>query len=115
MPTDDVMSEAVTLPVHGENGARSVQLPDGWIETAEVRARRVGRQIVLEPVTPEPHAPTPDGEGEIAWRYVNGQRVHPSWPPDYIEWLDEAQRSGLFANDDVERMDIELRDPDDMP
>ena len=109
MATDEV----VTLPVCGEHGTQSIQLPDGWIESTQVQARRIGRQIVLEPVVPDVEPPHEDDE--VEYRYVNGRPVHPSWPPGYIEWLHTAQARGEFANDDVERMDIELRDTDDVP
>ena len=90
------MDEVVTLPVRGENGARSIELPEGWIESALVQARRVGTQVVLEPVPPESQQPAPASED-----------VHASWPPGFWEWLDEARAQGDFG--DFDPAEIEFR------
>lgn len=80
--------EAVRLPVLGENGVRSIQLPDGWLTGVEVNARRVGDSIVLEPVAPP---------------------AHPSWPADYVAWLRDP--SNAFDGGDPDELRRAFEDP----
>ena len=102
MATDEV----VTLTVGGENGTRTIQLPEGWIESAAVQARRIGRQIVLDPVISPLPAPS-HGDVHTAGSHTAGL-------PGYWEWLDAARERGDFGVGEIEPLDIRFQDPDDV-
>lgn len=79
------------------DGAQTVQLPAGWeLPGTEVRVRRVGASVVLEPIA------VASATGEAS--------LHTGWPPGYWEWLRSAQESGDLEIGDAEDLRIGFRE-----
>lgn len=74
-----------------DGGVKVLRIPAEWLPGTEMRVRKVGESVVVDPV---PATPV----------------VHPSWPPGFWDWVD-SQRD-LLDLGEIEPFDLRLQDVD---